>query len=128
MKRMLNKLTRTMDNAMDRLQRRFRGSRPGSVLIMVVALLVLLALMGTAYLATARQDRLAAGLIRDNGIDAAAKHAAQDALASAGAWLGGQNQTFTTDSIKNPLAHAQDVKSGPGLSNGLTGPLVASRV
>jgi hypothetical protein len=42
-----------------RVQRRFQQSRPGSVLIMVVALLVLLALMGTAYVASARLERFA---------------------------------------------------------------------
>jgi hypothetical protein len=42
-----------------RVQRRFQESRPGSVLIMVVALLVLLALMGTAYVASARLERFA---------------------------------------------------------------------
>src|SRR5687767_9128804 len=34
-----------------------KKTRPGSVMIMVVALLVLMALMGTAYIATARIDR-----------------------------------------------------------------------
>ena len=48
---------RPIDNLLNRLQQRFRKSRAGSVLIMVVALLVLLALMGTAYVATARLDR-----------------------------------------------------------------------
>lgn len=39
------------------VQRRFRNARPGSVLILVVALLVLMALIGTAWLSTARSDR-----------------------------------------------------------------------
>src|SRR5437588_9089451 len=43
--------------ALDRMQQRFRRSRPGSVLILVVALLVLMALIGTAYISTARIDR-----------------------------------------------------------------------
>src|SRR5947199_8680132 len=42
---------------LSRLQRRFRVSRPGSVLILCVALLVLLALIGTAMISTARVDR-----------------------------------------------------------------------
>src|SRR3954467_12349041 len=41
---------------LDAAQRRFRRARPGSVLIMVVALLVLLALIGTAAMSTARLD------------------------------------------------------------------------
>lgn len=41
----------------NRLQQRFRRSRPGSVLILVVALLVLLALLGTAYINTTQTDR-----------------------------------------------------------------------
>src|SRR5579859_2979660 len=45
---------------LDRVQRRFARSRPGSVLIMVVALLVLMALIGTAYITMARSDRYAA--------------------------------------------------------------------
>src|SRR5688572_7137861 len=43
-----------------RLQARYRKARPGSVLILVVALLVLMALIGTAFLTTARNDRYAA--------------------------------------------------------------------
>jgi hypothetical protein len=39
------------------VQRRFRNARPGSVLILVVALLVLMALIGTAWLSTAQIDR-----------------------------------------------------------------------
>src|SRR5438067_7902904 len=39
-------------------QRRFRRARPGSVLVMVVALLVMLALIGTAAMSTARLDRM----------------------------------------------------------------------
>jgi Helix-hairpin-helix motif len=38
-------------------QRRFTASRPGSVLILVIALLVLLALIGTAYISTTRVER-----------------------------------------------------------------------
>src|SRR5262245_16334422 len=55
---------------LDRLERRFRAARPGSVLILVVALLVLMALIGTAYIATARSDRYASAQhIRNNQID-----------------------------------------------------------
>lgn len=45
---------------LEKLDRRFRNLRPGSVLIFVVALLVLMALMGTAYITTARVDRYSA--------------------------------------------------------------------
>ena len=44
----------------DRIQRRFRSARPGSVLILVVALLVLMALIGTAFISSARTDRYGA--------------------------------------------------------------------
>src|SRR5438874_1007791 len=50
-----NWLARLLDAA----QRRFRRARPGSVLVMVVALLVMLALIGTAAMSTARIDRIA---------------------------------------------------------------------
>lgn len=45
---------------LDRMQRRFVRWRPGSVLILVVALLVLMALIGTAYITMAQSDRYAA--------------------------------------------------------------------
>ncbi|MDB5174358.1 MAG: Helix-hairpin-helix motif containing protein [Phycisphaerales bacterium] len=45
---------------LDRVQNRFARSRPGSVLVLVVALLVLMALIGTAYITTARTDRFSA--------------------------------------------------------------------
>src|SRR4051794_38671295 len=41
-----------------RLNQRFRTARPGSVLILVVALLVLMALIGTAFISTTRIDRV----------------------------------------------------------------------
>src|SRR5690242_15401077 len=44
---------------LDRAARRLRRARPGSVLIMVVSLLALLALMGTAWIAATREDRIA---------------------------------------------------------------------
>src|SRR5436853_2065202 len=53
----LRKLRQMLSRPWERLEQRFRSARPGSVLIMVVALLVLLALMGTAYLASARLER-----------------------------------------------------------------------
>src|SRR5690349_16972490 len=53
----LNRFARWLGRPLERLQQRFRRARPGSVLIMVVALLVLLALMGTAYMASARLER-----------------------------------------------------------------------
>src|SRR5947208_2386890 len=49
-----NGLARLLDAA----QRRFSRARPGSVLVMVVALLVMLALIGTAAMSTARLDRM----------------------------------------------------------------------
>ena len=47
-----------------RVQARFRKARPGSILILVVALLVLMALIGTAWLSTARIDRSTERLTR----------------------------------------------------------------
>lgn len=45
---------------LDRYHRRMRRSRPGSILILVIALLVLMALIGTAFITTARTDRYSA--------------------------------------------------------------------
>ena len=44
---------------LDRAHRRFRRARSGSVLILVIALLVLMALIGTAFITTTRTDRQA---------------------------------------------------------------------
>jgi hypothetical protein len=56
MKRILRKATYVLD----RTRRRLSSARPGSVLILVVVLVVLLALMGTALLSTTRSDRYTA--------------------------------------------------------------------
>ena len=56
---MMSFLFRPVSRLLDAAQRRFRRARPGSVLIMVVSLLVLLALIGTAAMSTARIDRQA---------------------------------------------------------------------
>src|SRR3954454_21192878 len=47
-----------LNRLLDAAQRRFNRARPGSVLVMVVALLVMLALIGTAAMSTARLDRM----------------------------------------------------------------------
>src|SRR4051812_12733010 len=47
-----------ISRTLDAVQGRFRRARPGSVLIMVVSLLVLLALIGTAAMSTSRLDRV----------------------------------------------------------------------
>ena len=53
-----------------RAQKSFARSRPGSVLILVVALLVLMALIGTAYMSMAQQDRvISAQHTNNNEID-----------------------------------------------------------
>src|SRR2546430_9606355 len=68
MNTILKTLRRKMNQSLERVQQRFQRARPGSILILVVALLVLLALMGTAYVATARLDRVASGPMRDRGL------------------------------------------------------------
>src|SRR5438270_13431816 len=42
---------------LEKVQKRFVRARPGSVLILVVALLALMALIGTAFLSTTNYDR-----------------------------------------------------------------------
>lgn len=44
----------------------FRRARPGSILILVVTLLVLMALLGTAFLLTARNERVSSKLYQHN--------------------------------------------------------------
>src|SRR5690349_14462442 len=53
-------------NPLDRAQRRFRRARPGSVLILVVALLILMAIIGTAYMPMAQADRTTAATHTNN--------------------------------------------------------------
>src|SRR5687767_2409501 len=56
----MTRILRTFRRPVHRLAGRLRTARPGSVLILVVALLVLMALIGTAWLTTARTDRYSA--------------------------------------------------------------------
>src|SRR5687768_2555565 len=51
---------KTIRRLFDRLDRRLKKSRPASVLILVVALLVLMALIGTAFITTSGTDRFSA--------------------------------------------------------------------
>src|SRR3954462_6973051 len=53
----MSKSIHSNGRAAKRIQRKFRLARPGSVLILCVALLVLLALIGTAMISTTRVDR-----------------------------------------------------------------------
>src|SRR5688572_29278987 len=55
----MSRLQHSLRRSSARLEARLRNARPGSVLILVVALLVLMALIGTAWLSTARIDRYA---------------------------------------------------------------------
>ena len=55
----MKRVTRLLSRIFSGVQDRFHEARPGSVLILVVALLVLLALAGTAMISTARVDRYA---------------------------------------------------------------------
>src|SRR3954447_11915397 len=53
------RVARALSGALTAAQARFRRARGGSVLIIVVALLVLIALAGTALIVRARTDRFA---------------------------------------------------------------------
>jgi hypothetical protein len=55
----MRQFTRPIRHALNNAQRRFIRSRSGSVLILVVALLVLMALIGTAFMTMAQFDRVA---------------------------------------------------------------------
>jgi hypothetical protein len=67
MKPIFKATTKALDRAQARFRRsRLKISRRGSVLIIVVALLVLMAIIGTAYISTARTDRGAAASNSEN--------------------------------------------------------------
>src|SRR5690349_21432786 len=53
-----NQHPRWLGRLVERIERKFRRARPGSILILVVALLVLLALIGTAFITTTGTDRV----------------------------------------------------------------------
>jgi hypothetical protein len=86
----------------DNIESRFRKSRPGSVLILVVALLVLLALMGTAYISTTRIDRNSSAQNSFNTeidllIEAVCKIEQQQILTSRGAPTDAYDQSSTAN-------------------------------
>src|ERR1700684_1425355 len=56
----LSRLALRLNRMLNRMNARFRQARPGSVLILVIALLVLMALTGTAFISTARIERYSA--------------------------------------------------------------------
>jgi len=62
MRKAISNLARLLDT----VQRRFQRSRAGSVMILVVTLLVLMAIIGTAFLTTARNDRYSSQLHESN--------------------------------------------------------------
>src|SRR5688500_10399484 len=53
----MSRIQHSLRRSSARLEARLRNARPASVLILVVALLVLMALIGTAWLSSARVDR-----------------------------------------------------------------------
>ncbi len=62
----MRKAISTLARLLDTVQRRFPRSRAGSVMILVVTLLVLMAIIGTAFLTTARNDRYSSQLHESN--------------------------------------------------------------
>lgn len=62
----MRKAITTLARLLDRVQNRFQRSRAGSVMILVVTLLVLMAIIGTAFLTTARNDRYSSQLHESN--------------------------------------------------------------
>jgi Tfp pilus assembly protein PilX len=124
MKRVLINFQRSIEAVIGRVQRRFQRARSGTILIMVVALLVLLALMGTAFIATARLDRSATGEMRQlTSWQDIADGLAQQALNTASQWIVADSQTFTSHTVNTPdgtgagssyLAARDPVIYGPG--------------
>lgn len=62
----MRKAITSLARLLDRVQNRFQRSRAGSVMILVVTLLVLMAIIGTAFLTTARNDRYSSQLHESN--------------------------------------------------------------
>jgi len=90
-----------MSRLFDAMQRRFKRARPGSVLIMVVSLLVLLALIGTAAMSTARMDRASSAQNVDNTqIDMLAEGVKQMVLSQLVSDLYDYSDTTSSDSFK----------------------------
>lgn len=97
MKRIKAQLKALLLGPLSRLQRRFQQARPGSILIMVVALLVLLALMGTAFISSARMERYSS--IAGNGqrmLREAADSFAQQLFGQIQTMVGGDSGNLVT--------------------------------
>src|SRR4051794_7478376 len=114
---------------LDGAQRRFRRARSGSVLILVIALLVLMALIGTAFITTARTDRQASTQNEYNTqvdlLVQAAVAAESDAL-QRHLYFGGR---FRPDGYPNWDAVGPDpIAPPPTPAPGLTDPNIASRI
>jgi hypothetical protein len=114
MKRSLKKMSRLFEA----MQRRFRKARPGSVLIMVVALLVLLALIGTAAMSTARMDRQSSAQnVANTQIEMLAEGVKQMVIGQLVADLSGTKDATSSDSLKDFFNGTDSVMSDPNQGN-----------
>jgi len=103
------------------IDNRFRKARPGSVLILVVALLVLMALMGTAYISTTRVDRGSSAQNSFNTeidllIEGLCKIEQQQILTSKGATTDAYDQSSTAGASDAMLWTSPQVDSSSGLA------------
>ena len=83
---------------------RWTARNQGSVLILVVAVLVLMILIGTAYLQAARSDRSAARELNSNNIGSVADACLEQVVTIIGADLFGEDADFLDSDIANPDA------------------------
>jgi hypothetical protein len=125
--RLIRRLRQTRQHLSNRADVHFRKSRPGSVLILVVALLVLLALMGTAYISTSQIDRSSTAQNSFNTeidllIDAVCKIEQQQILTSPDA------PTAAFDQSAPPVPPDAMIWTSPQAASGMVSSFLASRI
>jgi hypothetical protein len=119
-----------MSRLLDAVQRRFRRARPGSILIMVVSLLVLLALIGTAAISTARLDRVSSGQnVQNTQVDLLAEGLKQMVISQLVSDLYDVKDNTSSDSLKDFFNSTDSAASDPALGNKATrDAIIGSRV
>lgn len=119
-----------MSRLLDAVQRSFRRARPGSVLIMVVTLLVLLALIGTAAMSTARLDRTSSAQnVANTQVDMLAEGVKQMVISQLVADLTEFKDTSSNESPRDYFNSTDSAISDPDQGNkGVRDALIASRL
>lgn len=133
----MKKFSHPIRRLLSTAQHRFVRSRPGSVLILVVALLVLMALIGTAYMSMAQSDRASAAQHTSNteidllleGVINLVKGTTVSELFANGQFRPGSTYTYPIPTTASPYNHVTGLGVDPATAafeQSLAGPNVTS--